>query len=194
MSGFEAIIRPFQSPDKSQGFKPSPTTGVNSDPAALEIGDGDAVSSDPAALRNDQVIDMNRWPILNAAHGATEDVVLERAVTGSFAVDMTVSGILLLRVTGSSLTLSLGSLPTLPTAQTRSMWHARSRAITIQVTFNWLTAASSRTVSLSGVRFNNGESPTWSTTADSYDTILVQKFSNGLLLGFQPGTNQKVPT
>jgi hypothetical protein len=194
MSSFEEIIRPFQSPEKSQGFRPSPTTGLNKDPATLDIGEGDVPGADAAVVRNDQVIDLNRWPVLNAAHGATEDVVLERSVTGSFSVDMKVSGILLLRATGSSLTLSFGSLPALPEQQARSMWSARSRAITIQITINWLSSASSRTVGLSGVRFSDGVAPIWAKTANSYDTILVQKFSNGLLLGFQPGKDQKVPT
>jgi hypothetical protein len=194
MSGLEGIIRPFQSPEQSQGYRPNPTKGVNSDPAVLEIGEGDNAARDPAVVRNDQVIDMNRWPVLNAAHGATEDVVLDRSVAGSFFVDMTVSGILLLRATGSSLSLSFGSLPALPEEQQRSMWYSRTRAITVQITVNWLSSASSRSVALSGVRFSEGVPPTWSKTADSYDTVLVQKFSNGLLLGFQPGKDQKVPT
>lgn len=194
MMSLEGLIRPFQSPEKSQGHRPSPTAGLNADPAALDVGDGDVAGRDPAVVRNDQVIDLNRWPVLNAAHGATEDVVLERAVTGSFSVDMKVSGVLLLRATGSALSLTFGSLPALPEDQARSMWYARSRVITVQITINWLSAASSRTVTLSGVRFNNGDGPSWSTTANSYDTILVQKFSNGLLLGYQPGKDQKVPT
>jgi hypothetical protein len=193
MGSFEDFVRPFQSPEKSSGHRPSPTNGLNSDPATLDVGEGDVAGVDPAVVRNDQVIDLNRWPVLNAAHGATEDVVIERSVNGSFNVDMNTSSIILLRVIGSSLTVNFASLPALPAAQQRSIWAARSRVITTQITINWLSAGT-KTVNLVGVRFNDGDKPRWTTTAGSYDSILVQKFSSGLLLGYQQGQDLKVPS
>jgi hypothetical protein len=190
----EDVVRPNQSPAQSAGYKPPATTGKNPDKAVATFGEGGVPAVDPANLRNDQINDLRLWPAFGASFAGTEEVVLERNVSGSYQIDFTLSNIVVLNIGSTGIALTFAALPSLPSDQATTIWGQRGRAATCEIIFHWLSASPSRTVSLAGVRFTDGVAPEWAPGADSYDTVLVQKFSNGLLLGFQPGADQKVPT
>lgn len=189
---FEQIVRPHEAPTKAPGHSPSATRGLYPDTPTIVIGDEGKTTNDDGAARRDQPNNMNYWPTFGFSVGGAENVVLKRTVSGSYDVDLDVSGVHRIDVQGSSLAITFTDLPALPPEQEETIYADRERCFTVELVIRWITAGT-RTVTLADVVFTDGEAPEFATAAGGIDVIIVQIFSDGLKLGFMPGAAMVEP-
>lgn len=191
----EDLVRPAQSPGKSQGYKPPPANAINQASPVLDIaGDASAVPETDLHAYLDRVTDHAFWPHLRMLlAGAQEIVSAWRNVTTSFTINPNVCSVWRLKCYSETLSLTFDALEALPEDIAATLWASSIRVATIEIIVDWQAAVSgSRTLTLSGVKFADGEVPIWTPTTGE-DTILVQITSDGEKRGFAAGLDMQVP-
>ena len=193
----EEIIRPFQTPPRSPGYRTPATAGVNRGAPSMTIGENRTGQTDfgPFA-RTDETEDWSRWPHMgHLTAGAQEIVSPWKDVANNFTINPNVCSIWRLRCHSESLTITFGDLDTLPRRISGTVFANAQRAATIEIILDWQTAATtpSRVLSLPGVRFTDGQAPAWSLTA-ARDVFHVQVTSDGEKYGVPIGFAMAEPT
>jgi hypothetical protein len=183
----EPVIRPAQAPPQGEGYRVPPTREINTAVPAITIGDGPNPIDPGPVVRTDQANDMGFYPLLRAnLVGGHEAVTPWISVAGSYEIDPNACGVWRLRCLTSSLTLTFAALTALPV--TSGIFATMRRMVTLSVIIDWQAAASgSRTLTLSGVKFEGGTAPDWSTDSGKIDSLVLQITSDGDKFGYPAG-------
>lgn len=191
----EEIVRPFQKPDRSQGFRPQSQLERNTARPLVAIGalpDGQTDFS-PFA-RVDEPEDYGWWPRLRVLlAGGAEVCSVWKDVSGAFEIDPNVCLIWRLKCQSTALSLTFKALETPSWINRLLIWRNVNRVATVQVVIDWQAAASgTRTLTLGGVAFEAGETPEWTATVGK-DVLQVQITSDGEYYGYPTALDVSVP-
>lgn len=181
----EDIVRPNQAPAKAPGYRTAPTTGINQANPAVTFGSNSSGQNDTGPYaRVDEPEDYGWFPRLRVLLAGVIEVISEwKDVSGSFEIDPNVCSVWRLRCQSTSLSLSFAALETPSWISRFFIWKNVIRVATVEVIIDWQVATSTRTLSLSGVRFPDGTAPIWTITAGR-DVLIVQITSDNEKYGF----------
>jgi hypothetical protein len=180
----EEIIRPFQRPEKSQGYRAPSPKGTNQGTPAITFGaQRRGAPADPYA-RTDEPEDWGRWPQLRSLLAGGQELASDwRDVSGSVELNPNACTEWLLRCHSESLNISFASLEALPRGVQGTIFATAVRATTVSIVINWQHPSSGvRGLTLSGVLFPDSTMPDW-TVAAGMDLAMVKLYSNGLMIG-----------
>lgn len=192
----EELVRPFAAPQDAAGFRAPSTRGVNSDAPELVFGEGSSGQTDEGPYaRIDEPEDYGWWPRLKMLISGVEEVLSDWiSVSGSVTIDPNICSIWRLRCQSSSLSISFEAIETPSWIERLLIWRDVKRVASLEIIVEWVgSTTGTRSLTLSGVRFANGEAPTWSLSA-TRDVVLVQITSDGEKYGFPAGTDMRVPS
>lgn len=190
----EEIVRPFVAPQDAAGFRAPSTRGVNADTPELVFGEGSSGQSDTGPYAHtDQPEDYGWWPRLKTLIAGVQEVASDWiSVSGTVNINPNICSIWRLQCQSAALTITFDALET-PSWLTRLLiWRNVKRIASLEIIVEWVSSTTgTRTLTLSGVRFANGEAPTWSPSA-TRDVVFVHITSDGEKYGF-PATDMRVP-
>lgn len=191
----EDVVRPALPPQRAPGFRPPASRGINQDTPAVSFGEDSAPTTTGPYLRDDQINDFARFPALNGVFAGDQGVASAwKDVSGSVELDLNKCNSWRLRAQSASLAITFADLDALPAALDGTLWEGAVREVVAKIVIEWQSAASgSRTLTLSGVRFDDGAAPDWSTDALSRDILQIYMNSDGEKYGFAPALDTRVP-
>lgn len=187
----EEVVRPNTAPDKSAGFKSPSTAGVNGGAPTAQFGH-DVQPVTPPFATTEAGNDMHRWPQAGISLANGEELAsVAFKVSGGCTIDPNVLSIWNLEVLSVGLAVAFTALTAIDARQASSIWNGATRVRTIQVNIKWLGGATTnRTVDFSGVLWEGGIDPGW-TTGVGLDVVQIQIDSLGRKLGFVSGLDMK---
>ncbi len=190
----EEIIRPFEAPVRSPGFRVQPRQGLNEARPLLDIGAPDGQQDFSPFARVDEPEDYGWWPRLKMLLAGGQEVTsIWKDVSTTFEIDPNVCGIWRLRCHSEALSLSFVALESPTWINKFLIWNNVARIATVQIIIDWQIAASNtRTLSLSGVKFTAGTAPDWTATT-GIDVLQVEIGSDGGMYGAALALDTRVP-
>lgn len=191
----EDLVRPNQAPQKAAGFRAPSTVGLNEGVPEVTFGDGGSGQSDDGPYaRVDEPEDYSWWPRLRMLMAGGQEVVSEwKDVSASFEINPNVCSVWRLRCQSASLALTFAAVEAPSWIAKLLVWSGVKRICTTEIIIDWQSASDPRTLTLSGVRFPDGEAPEWTATTGR-DVVIVQTTSDSEKYGFVAGLNVGVPS